>query len=155
MRPGALICSFVNPPEPHTPSSPAGAPARVDPSVPALPSVPRPKAGDLTGAVLTGLPAVLFTSIAAAAVALVFVGPAAQPIHPIATAIFVVIPSVGLAVFARRWVITLRELARGADVRWPFLLVPFFIVVGVACGVAFAFAATHRVEPVAPPADRT
>lgn len=135
--------------EPQTPSSPAGAASPIDVDTTAPSSLPRLRASDVFGTILAGLPTVLFTTIAAATVAMQFTGSFVQRDDGAVTGLLVVIPGVGLAVFLRRWVITLRELARGIgdDVRWTFLLVPFFVVTGVACGTAFAVAVTHSDEP--------
>jgi hypothetical protein len=122
------------------PTSSAGAPRPVvsAPKAPAAVQPPRPF--ELVGALLAGVPTALFSTLIAAALALPALAP--KPIGAASVVVFSVIPGLGLAVFVRRWWWTLRRL--GDRPAWAFLLVPFFVVVGVALGVGFAVAVSGR-----------
>lgn len=125
------------------PSSSAGHAVRAGDPPADAPTFRKPGAVEVVSALLAGVPTFVFTVMVSAAVALVLVGRATGA-EAALTLILAAIPAIGLAVFVRRWVLSLRELLRGNDLQWPFLAVPFFLVVGLAVGVAFALAVTNR-----------
>jgi hypothetical protein len=125
------------------PSSSAGHAVRASEPPASDPTQRKPGPGEVVSALLAGVPTLVFTAIGSAAVSLVVVGRATGA-EAVVTLAVAAIPAIGLAVFVRRWVLSLRELMRGNAIQWPFLAVPFFLVVGVAVGVAFAGAVTQR-----------
>lgn len=127
------------------PSSPAGAPVRVElpPSPPLLP----PGLRQVPGVVLAGLPTLVFSALMAGALTMPFAGHFLPPPKTLQVVVFTVIPAVGLLVFVSHWWASLRGLADG-KASWPFLFVPFFIVSGIAVGVGVVHAAvTNLGEP--------
>ena len=122
------------------PTSSASGPRAPTLAPPPVPAVHKPHPFELVGALLAGLPTAAFSTMIAAALALPALAP--KPIGAASVIVFSVIPGLGLAVFVRRWWLTLKRL--GERPAWAFLLVPFFVVVGVGLGVGFAVAVTGR-----------
>jgi hypothetical protein len=126
-----------------SPTTSAGPSLRVEPPPPVPPPRPRPR--HLVGILLAGAPTFLFATLMAGALAAPFLGtfrPA--PSWP-ETIVFSVFPGIGLAVFARRWWLSIRALDDGAP-PWAFLFVPFFVVAGVATAVAAVSAMVRDPE---------
>lgn len=120
------------------PSSPAGAPVRIEP--PSSSPPPRPRLSHLPGILLSGLPTLLFSALMAGALTMPFVRPPARVLEVV---VFTVVPAMGLAVFVRRWWASIRALGDEAP-SWSALMVPFFVVAGAAGGVLFIAAAAAR-----------
>lgn len=127
----------------QTPTSSAGPSIRVEPP-PAQPPA-RPGLRHLPGIVMAGLPTLVFAALMAGALALPFFGHFRPAPRVAEVLIFSVIPALGLAVFARVWWRSIRALGREAP-SWSFLCVPFFVVLGIAAGLAFVRAATTDAE---------
>lgn len=118
------------------PTSSAGAP-RASVSAPeAGAAVHPPHPFELVGALLAGIPTTMFSMFIAAALVLPVVS--SRPVNVAGAVMASATAGVGLAVFVRRWWMNLKQLDERPA--WAFLLVPFFVVVGVALGVGFALA---------------
>jgi hypothetical protein len=114
------------------------------------PDLPTPASVVLS--VVAGVPVLLFATICAGALW----EPAVRRFDDVhwAGGVVAAISGVGLAVFVRRWWGALRSTDSTAE-RWPWLVVPFFVVVGAALGIAFMTKAGGEEFPGARAVGRT